>query len=290
MTYTIDRYPAELIDVVSVKSGERVTIRPVLPQDEELVATFFRNLSDAARRNRFFRSLRELPPALLHAFTSIDYHAHLALIATIHVGPCEAIVGEARYVVVAPGEAEFAVTVADAWQGQGVGTMLLSRLISRAEEEGVTRLFGDVLLTNQAMRRLAGNLGMVVAPTGEGLGLLRAEMSVGTPKKSRSAVPVPRSLPPRQRASAQMEESMTSACTHQTFSVPASYSAPVPSARSLLERVGAGAAALITRVWADDLSADRAYARLLEGSAGKLTDSLEREAELSFRRGAGFSD
>lgn len=77
-------------------------------------------------------------------------------------------------------------------------------------------------------------------------------------------------------------------CSHQTFSPTASYSAPVPSARSLLERVRTGVAALMARVWADDLSADRAYARLLEGSAGKLTDSLEREAELSFRRGTGF--
>lgn len=181
MTYTIHRYPAELIDVVQSKSGERITLRPVLPQDEDLVADFFRNLSDAARRNRFFRSLRELPAALLHGFTSIDYHAHLALIATVHVGHGEAIVGEARYVVVAPGEAEFAVTVADEWQGQGIGRLLLSRLAARAEEEGITRLFGDVLAGNDAMRRLARSVGMTVAPTGQGIGLLRAEKALPTP-------------------------------------------------------------------------------------------------------------
>jgi acetyltransferase len=187
MTYTIHRYPAELIDVVQVRGGRRVTLRPVLPQDDELVADFFRNLSEASRRNRFFRSLRELPPALLHGFTSIDYHAHLALIATVHAEPGEAIVGEARYVMVAPGKAEFAVTVADAWQGQGIGALLLSRLALRAEEEGVTHLFGDVLAGNEPMRRLARGAGFSVAPTGEGVGLMRAEKLVTAPPTARPA-------------------------------------------------------------------------------------------------------
>jgi len=48
MIYQIHRYPAELIDVVVLSPGERVVIRPVLPQDEELTGAFFR----ACRRGR----------------------------------------------------------------------------------------------------------------------------------------------------------------------------------------------------------------------------------------------
>jgi RimJ/RimL family protein N-acetyltransferase len=175
MTYTMERYPAELIDVVHLARGERVTIRPVLPQDEELLAGFFRDLSDDSRRNRFFRSLHELPAGLAHSFTSIDYHAHFALIATILTDGGEVIVGDARYAVVEPGEAEFAVTVANAWQGHGIGRLLLARLSCRAASEGVERLFGDVLLTNKAMQGLARAAGMRLALSGDGLGLMRAE-------------------------------------------------------------------------------------------------------------------
>jgi acetyltransferase len=167
--------------VVHLTGGERVTVRPVLPQDEELLASFFRDLSDNARRNRFFRSLHELPPGLAHSFTSIDYHAHLALVATILTDAGEIIIGEARYVIVEPGEAEFAVTVADQWQGKGIGRLLLTRLICRAPYEGVERLFGDILLSNEPMRRLARAAGMRIAPTGDGLGLMRAEKHFTSP-------------------------------------------------------------------------------------------------------------
>jgi acetyltransferase len=175
MTYAIERYPAELIDIVHLVHGERVTLRPVLPQDEELLAAFFRDLSDASRHDRFFRSLHELPARLAHSFTSIDYHAHLALVATILTDAGEAIIGEARYVIVEPGEAEFAVTVADQWQGQGIGRLLLERLSCRATTEGLSRLFGDVLLTNKAMQKLSRAAGMKLVFSADGLGLMRAE-------------------------------------------------------------------------------------------------------------------
>jgi acetyltransferase len=175
MTYTIHRYPAELIDVIRSKAGARITIRPVLPQDADLVADFFRSLSSASRRNRFFRTLHELPADMLDRFTSVDYHAHFALVATVLRDGAEVVVGEGRYVVTEPGAAEFAVAVSDAWQGQGIGRLLLQHLACRAAAEGVTRLHGEVLPANQAMLRLAGAAGMKTAPTGDGTGLIRAE-------------------------------------------------------------------------------------------------------------------
>ena len=86
MTYQIHRYPAELIDVVRLADGERVVIRPVLPQDEDLTTAFFRNLSAPARYDRFMTSMRELPPELMRRFTQIDYADHLALVAEVFAG------------------------------------------------------------------------------------------------------------------------------------------------------------------------------------------------------------
>jgi acetyltransferase len=137
---------------------------------------------------RFFRSLHELPAGLAHSFTSVDYHAHLALIATILTDAGEVIIGEARYVVVESGEAEFAVTVADQWQGKGIGRILLARLSCRASSEGVERLFGDVLLTNRAMQRLARAAGMRLVLNGDGLGLMRAEKRLIPPQRATPCV------------------------------------------------------------------------------------------------------
>jgi hypothetical protein len=59
MTYQIHRYPAELVDVVHLSDGARVVIRPVLPQDRELISTFFDDLTADARCNRFMHPVRE---------------------------------------------------------------------------------------------------------------------------------------------------------------------------------------------------------------------------------------
>ena len=83
VTYTIARYPVHLIDVVHLADGSRVTIRPTLPQDVELQRTFFRSLSAESRYCRFMTRLNELPETLAERFTSIDYRAHVALLAEV---------------------------------------------------------------------------------------------------------------------------------------------------------------------------------------------------------------
>ena len=114
MLYQIHRYPAELIDVVRLAGGQRVVIRPVLPQDEELTDAFFRDLPAPARYDRFMSPMRSLPPELVKRFTNIDYADHLALVAEVFEDGRETVVAEARYVRGAdPSAAEFAVSVAE---------------------------------------------------------------------------------------------------------------------------------------------------------------------------------
>jgi acetyltransferase len=130
MTYQIHHYPAELIDVVRLGDGERVVIRPVLPQDEDLTTAFFRSLSAPARYDRFMTSLRELPPELMRRFTQVDYADHLALVAEVFSGGRESVIAEARYVRRPNSlDAEFAVSVAEPWQ---------AKMISLARKAGFT--------------------------------------------------------------------------------------------------------------------------------------------------------
>jgi acetyltransferase len=75
-------------------------------------------------------------------------------------GTPRAIVGVARYTANPDGEsAEFAIVVADAWQGRGVGRMLMQRLIDCAKRRGLSRLEGAVLRANADMRRFCEGLG-----------------------------------------------------------------------------------------------------------------------------------
>jgi acetyltransferase len=176
MTYQIHRYPAELIDVVRLAGGKRVVVRPVLPQDEDLTKAFFRNLSAPARYDRFMTSMRELPAELSRRFTQIDYADHLALVAEVFVDGRETVIAEARYVRGAdPTTAEFAVSVAEDWQGNKLASLLLGKLACRAAAAGVRRMVGETLATNARMISLARKAGFAVMPSPDVRGLILLE-------------------------------------------------------------------------------------------------------------------
>jgi acetyltransferase len=147
--------PTRLIDVLRMRDGRRVLLRPVLPQDAELQQRLVRGLSISARRHRFFSPIRELPREWLQRMTLVDHRSHVALIAEVFDDHGASAVAEARYVVGEGTAAEFALCVADDWQRQGLGRQLLVSLQAHARESGLSRLEGDVLATNHAMLALA---------------------------------------------------------------------------------------------------------------------------------------
>ncbi|MDM7322752.1 MAG: GNAT family N-acetyltransferase, partial [Gammaproteobacteria bacterium] len=109
---------------------------------------------------RFMRALEELTPEMLMRFTQIDYDREMAFVALSEKDGQQEEIGVARYSVEPDGEsAEFAVVVADAWHGQGVGTLLLEALIESARQRGVRELIGEVLTRNRSMLALADRLG-----------------------------------------------------------------------------------------------------------------------------------
>jgi acetyltransferase len=177
MLYQIHHYPADLIDVVHIE-GRRVVIRPVLPQDEQITAAFFRGLPSAARYDRFMSPMRNLPPDLMKRFTNIDYADHLALVAEVFDDGRETVVAEVRYVVRDGIEAEFAVSVDPAWQGKGLASRLLSKLICRAGQAGLQRVVGETLATNAAMQHLARKAGFLVRRSPDVSGVLLLEKAL----------------------------------------------------------------------------------------------------------------
>lgn len=144
---------------VVLGDGRRVIVCPVNPRDALAEQAFVDALSPSSRYRRFHFGMRQLPEQLLREMTEIDQQQHVALVARPETAD-DTIVADARYVRSADtDEAEFAVMVADAWQGAGLGRELLQRLRRHARASGVRRLYGDVLWGNEPMIGLVRSLG-----------------------------------------------------------------------------------------------------------------------------------
>ena len=151
----IHPYPVELEETIELK-GLRIPVRPMRPEDAELEQAFVNGLSERSRYQRFMQNLPSLTPRMLARFTQLDYDRELALVA-LHEGHFIAV---GRYAPNPDGEtAEFALVVGDAWQGKGLGRMLLERLCKYAKAAGYRALYGHILQANRAMLDLAQRLG-----------------------------------------------------------------------------------------------------------------------------------
>ncbi len=170
-------YPAHLARKVVLADGREILLRPIRPEDAEMEQEFVRGLSEESRYLRFMRSLQELTPEMLVRFTQIDYDREMAFVAIYTKDGKQEEVGVARYSIEPDGEsAEFAVVVADAWQGKGVGTQLLEALIETARRRGVRELFGEVLVHNHAMLALTERLGFKRQPVPSDEDLVRVSL------------------------------------------------------------------------------------------------------------------
>ena len=170
MIYQIHRYPTELIDVVVLSPAERVVIRPVLPQDRELMIAFFHDLWADARCSRFMHPVNEPPSELLQGFTHVDHANHVALVAEIFEDGREIVIGEARYVRAADQlSAEVSVSVANLWQGKGLAKLMLTKLERRAAAVGIRRIIGETLASNEKMLSLARKTGFVISESARGV-------------------------------------------------------------------------------------------------------------------------
>ena len=127
-------------------------------------------------RQRFFLSRREVPHSEMARYSQIDYDREMTFIA---LAPADeqgrqAMVGEVRAVCDPDNRrAEFAILVGSAWQGKGLGHLLMGKLIGYLRGRGTGEIMGQCLVHNTGMQALARNAGFEVAsvPTGDTLAL-----------------------------------------------------------------------------------------------------------------------
>jgi GNAT superfamily N-acetyltransferase len=148
--------------VSRLASGETVLVRPVRLSDEPALQDLFYRLSDESTYLRFMAHKRVHDHEEMQRLCDLDDRSNMALVACAGEEH-EDIVAMARYDVdPKTGLGDIGLVVLDAWQGKGIGTLLLGRMAEIARARGLVGLSADVLVDNQPMLRLFQKSGMDV--------------------------------------------------------------------------------------------------------------------------------
>lgn len=167
-------YPARFEQVWPLAGGGEVTVRPVRPDDAQMLQDLVRGLKPESRYFRFASAIKELPPGLLARLTLIDYDREMALVAVYcqrtarddgGFDEVERIVGVSR-IITNPDQTscEFSLLVADDFGGKGLGSRLMEGITDAAREKGLADIEGLVLSNNSDMLKLMRSLGFTVKP------------------------------------------------------------------------------------------------------------------------------
>jgi RimJ/RimL family protein N-acetyltransferase len=147
-----------------VRDGSAVEIRALRPEDEADMLAALEQTSAQSLQRRFFVMKRHFSDKERAFFMNIDFKDHVALIARAEGTGGGILVGGSRYIVFEPGRAEMAFMVVDAWQGRGVGSVLMRHLVEIARQAGLQELTAEVLPENAAMLKVFGKFGFRPAP------------------------------------------------------------------------------------------------------------------------------
>ncbi|GAB7261861.1 hypothetical protein DZS_35000 [Dickeya ananatis] len=179
---SIRPYPQELEETVLLKDGSSCLFRPILPEDEPLLAHFIGKVTREDLYYRYFSEINEFTHEDLANMTQIDYDREMAFIAVrADITGEPEIIGVTRAIADPDNiSAEFAVLVRSDLKGLGLGRKLLEKLIHYASLHGLNRLSGITMPNNQGMVSLAKKLGFNVDVQLED-GIVTLELPLGTP-------------------------------------------------------------------------------------------------------------
>ncbi|MFO1265792.1 MAG: bifunctional acetate--CoA ligase family protein/GNAT family N-acetyltransferase [Rubrivivax sp.] len=170
-------YPARYQQVFPLRGGGEYTVRPIRPDDAQMLQELVRGLSPESRYHRFVSAINELPAPMLARLTLIDYDREMALVAVVRDRKAgadgepvegERIVGVSR-MITNPDQAscEFSLLVADDYAGKGLGSRLMESIMDVARDKGLSEVEGLVLTQNAGMLKLMKSLGFSMKPFAE---------------------------------------------------------------------------------------------------------------------------
>lgn len=163
----ISPYPEQLTEQITLKkSGRPATLRAIRGEDEPAHLEFYNRLSPESIRLRYFYSRGVPTHDELANWTQIDYDREMAFIVSAPRldGQGDETLGVVRAVTDADNvRAEFSVVIRDDLQGEGLGRILMRKIIDYCLSRGTLELSGSTLPSNKGMQGLARKLGFRIS-------------------------------------------------------------------------------------------------------------------------------
>lgn len=178
------------VERLRLRDGFEVRVRPIRPDDGQLIRDLHGRLSSATAYARFFSAHPFLSDDEVEHFTHVDDERRYALVAVAVTD--DRLVAVARYEWLEEHVAEVAFVVEDAVQGHGLSPLLLDRLVAHARRYGIRTIRAQTLVTNQAMLAVLRRSGYPLHSAFDG-GVAVVDLDVSDPEADREAA-VGRSL------------------------------------------------------------------------------------------------
>jgi acetyltransferase len=148
-------YPEEYVRSVTLKDGSQVLLRPIRPEDEPMWHEHLKHCSQRSIWQRFRYLFKESTHEMATRFCFVDYDRTMAIVAEVNAAGMRQIIGVARLVADADrSAAEYAILLADDWQGRGLGSILTDFCFEICTKWGVDRVYAETTIDNQSMQKI----------------------------------------------------------------------------------------------------------------------------------------
>jgi acetyltransferase len=145
-------YPEEFTRPAKLKDGTRILLRPIKPEDEPLWHELLASCSQESLWFRFRYLFKQTTHEMATRFCFIDYDREIAIVAELESDEGRKLLGVGRLVANADHtDAEYAVLVADAYQGQGLGSLLTDYCLEICKSWGIRTVVAETAPENRRM-------------------------------------------------------------------------------------------------------------------------------------------
>ncbi|MBI1227969.1 MAG: GNAT family N-acetyltransferase [Bacteroidetes bacterium] len=178
----ISPYPEKYEKHIHLKDGREALLQPIRPEDEPLLGDMFNYLSDQSLYFRFFGYIPKVTHDFLSRLAQIDYDREMALAVKIEEDGKAQFAGVVRIIADAWGEnAEFAIIVADPWQNQGLGSLMMDYMLEIARDKGIKLIKASVLRNNSHMIKMFQHRGFELTVEDSGVFSARLDLEHALP-------------------------------------------------------------------------------------------------------------
>jgi len=182
--FAVRPYPTQWEGQLKLRNGEAMAVRPMRPEDEPAIAHFLAGISPEDLRLRFFHAVKDFSHQFTARLTQLDYARSMAFVALDAKGEITGVArlhSDSRYE-----NAEYAILIASALKGKGLGWALMQLLIDYAKAEGLKYLSGQVLHENTMMLTMCRELGFSISSDTQDAGIAVVSLDLAAPLGARA--------------------------------------------------------------------------------------------------------